>query len=303
MDTRTNSTPGLLVLSAQDIATLLTPRDCLEAVTQAYRGLHADPSSASRALEFRVEGGSFHLKAGLYPQKRDVLAAKLNANFPGNPARGLPTVQGLLLLSDAIDGQPLALIVGCGRQAAYQLPALVDALAMDTVHLHDAEGRKAEDLARRHAGRPDTRILPATDLAAATRASAVIVLCTTATAPVLLPGMVAPGAFVAAVGADTASKQEIAPDLFRGVRILVDDLTGCLAHGDLSHAIAAGTLAADLPTASLAQLAAGAAVGRHSAQEIVVYDSVGAAVQDVAVGKLACAQAVEQSRGVTIQMS
>ena len=55
--------------------------------------------------------GSFHVKAAQLGAERPYFAAKLNANFPHNgPRHGLPTIQGVVVLCEAVTGQPLALM-------------------------------------------------------------------------------------------------------------------------------------------------------------------------------------------------
>jgi alanine dehydrogenase len=94
--------------------------------------------------------------------------------------------------------------------------------------------------------------------------------------------MVSPGSFVAAVGADSPHKNELHPDLFEGTRVVCDVIEQCLAMGDLRHAVAAGAIAAGGVHAELADLVGGAKRGRATADEIIVFDSTGTALQDVA---------------------
>ena len=119
-------------------------------------------------------------------------------------------------------------------------------------------------------------------IAVAVAASDIIVTCTTATAPILTRDMVPSGCLIAAVGADNPDKQELDPALFAPARILVDDAAQCAGSGDLAHAIRAGTTSTDRIAASLAELAAGARSGRDDDAEIVIFDSTGTGVQDVA---------------------
>jgi ornithine cyclodeaminase/alanine dehydrogenase len=91
------------------------------------------------------------------------------------------------------------------------------------------------------------------------------------------------GCFVAAVGADNPEKQEIDPALMGRARILVDDLEQCATGADLSHALRAGTVTREGVHADLATLASGEKTGRSSAEELVIFDSCGSGVQDVAV--------------------
>jgi alanine dehydrogenase len=101
---------GTLLLTRKDVSELLTLNDCVQAVEQAFRLQGEGRAPAPGVLGVHAQGGGFHIKAGTLPLSRNYFAAKANANFPGNPARGLPTIQGVVLLFDADNGQVLAAI-------------------------------------------------------------------------------------------------------------------------------------------------------------------------------------------------
>ena len=88
--------------------------DCIEAVERAFLRHARGETIPPGVLGAHVEGGGFHVKsAGLLDavDGRPVFAAKVNANFPGNPDRtGLPTIQGVIALFDAANGRLLALL-------------------------------------------------------------------------------------------------------------------------------------------------------------------------------------------------
>src|SRR6187399_3204105 len=146
-----------LLLTRAEVERVLTPKLCIAAVEDAFRQHASGNVPEPGILGMHGGAGSFHVKAGfLRVEGKGYFAAKLNANFPANPGRGLPTVQGAVLLSDAEDGAPLAimdstsitalrtaaasavaarhlarrqcdtvLICGCGGQARAQLEALI----------------------------------------------------------------------------------------------------------------------------------------------------------------------------------
>jgi len=114
----------------------------------------------------------------------------------------------------------------------------------------------------------------------------VIVTCTTAQAPFLGAGMVRPGTFIAAIGADSPDKCEIEPALMAKAMVVADLAGQCAAMGDLRHAIAAGAMAADEVHAELAELVAGRKPGRISDDRVILFDSTGTALQDVAAAAL-----------------
>src|SRR6185503_397625 len=170
------------------------------------------------------------------------MAIKLNGNYPGNPAtNGLPTVQGVIYLADATNGRPLALmdsieitinrtgaatalaarylarpdsavatICGCGVQGRIQLVALKHVLPLERVYAFDIDEAAARAFARQMSAELEIPVLPAAMLHEAVRQSDVTVTCTTSRQPFLSSEDVPLGAFVAAVGADSSDKQELA---------------------------------------------------------------------------------------------
>jgi alanine dehydrogenase len=311
--------PSTLFLGRGEVAGLLPMGDCIAALEDAFRAQARGRTLPSGVLALHAPGGGLHVKAaGLWKGERLYLAAKLNANFPENPERrGLPTIQGLVILFDGESGSPLAVmdsveitalrtgaatavaarhlarpdasvlaVCGCGAQAAYQVRALAEVLPLRAVLLHDRVPDRAARLADALSGEG----FPATaapDLAAAVRGADVVVTCTPSRQPLVQLGDVAPGAFVAGVGADNPQKHELAPSLLCGSRVVVDSLDQAADIGDLHHALAAGALGRDEVHAELWELVAGLERGRGSEDEITVFDSTGVALEDVAVAALA----------------
>ncbi len=141
--------------------------------------------------------------------------------------------------------------------------------------------------------------------AAAARNSDIVVTCTSARQPILHVGDIAPGTFIAAVGADNPEKQEIAPALLAASRVVVDVLDQAATMGDLHHAIAAGVMTRGDVAAELGQIVAGRAphAGRQSPSEVVVFDSTGMALQDVAAAAAVYERAQAAGRGTPVQLA
>lgn len=322
-----------LILSRGEIAALMRTGDWLDAADAAFRALGEGRADAPAPLAIDGLGGVFHAKAAGLRGPRHVVALKLNANFPENPgARGLPTIQGALLLCDGGDGTLLAimdsieitlrrtaaatalaarhlarsdaasvLICGCGAQAAAQLDALRGVLPLTRLQAWDRDHDRAAAFARAQSA-SGLAAEAAVDLEKAAGASDVIVTCTTARRAFLERDMVRPGTMVAAVGADSPEKNEIAPALMAGAKIVADISAQCFAMGDLRHAVAAGAVAPDAVHADLAELVTGARPGRTTPDEIFVFDSTGTGVQDTAAAALIHARAVAagQARRVSL---
>ena len=320
----------MLLLSRPDVARLMDFPAYVEAVEAGFRAAAAGKALAPPAAGFAVPGGSYHAKGAVL--LGDTVAIKLNANFPGNPARnGLPTVQGVIYLSDARDGRPLALmdsieitinrtgaattlaarhlarsdaraalICGAGVQGRIQLRALVAAVKLDRVHVWDQDGDRAERYAREMSNLLGLAVMPARDLAVA-RDSQVIVTCTSARTAFLTRDHVSPGTFIAAVGADNDDKHEIAPELYAACRVTVDSLEQAAEIGDLHHALACGAVGREHVQATLAELVTGAKPGRTKEDEITLFDSTGMGLQDVAAATAVWRRA--QAAGLGIEFT
>src|SRR5512143_2564924 len=102
----------MLLLSRDDVAALLSLPDCIGAVEQVFaRHARGELPMPPGALGAHVPGGGFHVKTAALPGEGGYFAAKINANFPGNPATvGLPTIQGVITLFDLDTGRPLAVL-------------------------------------------------------------------------------------------------------------------------------------------------------------------------------------------------
>ena len=300
-----------LVIARPDVQALMGPDDYLDAVREGFRAAAEGRAHAPAPGAIAAEGGVFHAKAARIALDRNYVALKLNGNFPDNGLRhGLPTIQGTILLCDGANGALLAiidsievtlrrtaaatalaahylarpdsrsiLVCGCGEQGAAHLAALRRILPIDRGHAWDRDPTKAEAFA---ASAGDLRPVATGDLAAAARQSDVIVTCSPARSPFLDASMAAAGTFVAAVGADSPGKSEIAPDLMAKARVVADVLDQCAAMGDLRHALAAGAMERGDVHAELADLVAGTRVGRTSPDQVTLFDSTGTAIEDVA---------------------
>jgi ornithine cyclodeaminase/alanine dehydrogenase-like protein (mu-crystallin family) len=102
---------GTLLFSRSDVERLLTPDECIAAVENAFRQHGLGKTQPPGILGLHAEDGGFHIKAALLTLDRAYFAAKTNTNFPHNGTRhALPTIQGVVVLCDAVTGQPLAVM-------------------------------------------------------------------------------------------------------------------------------------------------------------------------------------------------
>src|SRR5262245_28240217 len=105
-------TSATLVLTANDVAAVLSFPDCIDAIASTMRAHEAGLSRGPASAGLTLANGSVHAKmAAVEQEDRSFIAVKANTNLPGNTARtGRPTIQGALILLDGHDGRPLALM-------------------------------------------------------------------------------------------------------------------------------------------------------------------------------------------------
>src|ERR1043166_3737588 len=323
---------GAFLLSRSDVERLLTPDECIAAVEDAFRRHALGQAPPPGILGLHAEEGSFHIKAALLTLDRPYFAAKTNANFPHNGARhGLPTIQGVVVLCEAVTGQPLAvmdsmsitalrtaaatavaakylarrecrtaLICGCGGQALSQVRALLRVRSPERIAAYDQDAEKLRAFAAPLAAQTGIPITPVTDLPAAVAASDIVITCTTARRWFIAREMVRPGTFVAGVGADNEDKQELDPSLLASSKLVTDLTEQCAAIGDLHHAVAAGVMSASNVHAQLGEIVAGLKRARESEEEIIVFDSSGTALQDVAAAAAVYRRGAPGSEGAGV---
>lgn len=246
-------------------------------------------------------------------------------SFPGNPAAGLPTVMGLVLLSDATNGVLRAVLDAAAVTALRTGAAAV--LAAETLGRSSAEtaavigaGVNGRAAARTFVARGRVRRVLLWDLDAARARSAadqlgadvatsreealaadLVVTVTPAREVVLSEGSLAPGQHASLMGADGPGKQEIAVEELARVHVFCDDWEQASHNGDLVHAVGAGAITREDVT-ELGDVLAGTAEGRGHEDDITIFDSTGLAIQDLAIA-LAALERVDELKDIqTIEL-
>lgn len=248
----------------------------------------------------------------------DTFTVKVSTGFYSNPAKGLPSNSGLMMVLCANTGEPLALlqdegwltslrtalagriaaralapslvkgigILGTGSQARLQLEYLMPVTNCRQVTVW---GRTAQALAdyRQFAqglGFTVTTTLSAEQVA---RAANLIVTTTPSREALLRREWIRPGTHITAVGADAHGKQELEPQLVAAADVVVaDSIAQCSAFGEVSHAVKAGLLQPSR-LVELGQLLAGNATARRDDEQITLVDLTGVAVQDAVIARCA----------------
>ena len=291
-------------LARDNVYAALDPAAALEAVRQAFVDhasgewfmpskvyVPAPPDGDFRAMPAR--GGGYTV-------------LKWVTSFPGNPERGLPTVAGVVLLSDAVTGE-LRAIMDAGAVTALRTGAAAVLAAeilggdADSPAAVVGSGVNGRAVARTFVARGrqvllwDARPAQAEALAeelgeGATVASdrdealgAAVVATVTPGGEILFPpGSLRPGQHASLMGADGPGKAEIAVEELLRARVVCDEWEQASHNGDIGRAVDAGSLRRE-DVAELGRVLTGEEEGRRSDEEITVFDSTGLAVQDLAV--------------------
>jgi alanine dehydrogenase len=327
--------PEILFLTPREVRDLLTMDECIAAVEEAFCLYGRGTAVLPGVLSMHTGDGGFHIKAGLLDLGRAYFAAKVNGNFPENPARfGLPTIQGAIVLCDAERGCPLAImdsrditslrtgaatavaakhlarldsrtvtICGCGTQGRVQIEALSRVRNLQTVFAYDKSPEQALKFTHDVQQKLGISAHSIDYLGHAVKQSDICVTCTPSRQAYLSATEVSPGTFISAVGADNADKQELHPALMANNKIVVDVLEQCAVMGELHHALDAGLMVKEDIHAELGEVVAGKKPGRESDAEIIVFDSTGMALQDVASAACVYSKALEQGLGVRLNLA
>lgn len=325
---------GTLVISGAEVRKVLGMPDCLRAVEEAFRLLGSGLASRPVVSSVRAAGGGFHIKSALITvDEAEYFVSKTNANYPANASRhGLPTIQGTIVVHDASNGAPLAVIdsieitamrtaaatavaarylaredggvlavIGCGIQGFQHMRALSQVRTLRSVSLYDVDESAARTLAKVVAAEWEFPVQVSSSVGDAVKAADLIVTCTTSTEFLLQADDIQPGAFVAGVGVDAEHKRELSPDLLEKSRVVVDVLEQCAAFGDLHHAIERGVMTIGDVHAELGSIVAGVGPGRTSPEETFVFDSTGMALQDAAAAVVVLERARANQLGVEVR--
>lgn len=302
----------ITVFGADDVRRAVSPREAYDAVRDGFVAYaRGEWSMPPKVYVANYPAGDFRAMPAL---GGGYALLKWVTSFPGNPTRGLPTVTGLVLLSDAEDGRLLAVLDAAAVTALRTAAAGV--LAAETLGRADASSHAVIGLGPN--GAETVRMLVARgatplvwDLDETRRrtvaqahgagiarnveealACDVVITVTPGHEPVLGAGSLHPGQHVSLLGADGPGKAEVALGEISKARLFCDEWEQASHGGELTGAVEAGLVTREDVT-DLGAVLTGAADGRRSHDEITLFDSTGLAIQDLAIAKAAYARAGE----------
>jgi len=290
------------VLTGADVEAAVSPMRAVEAVRDAFvayaRGEWAMPP---KVYVTNYPAGDFRAMPAIGGGHA---LLKWVTSFPGNPSRGLPTVTGLVLLSDAETGELRAVLDAATVTALRTGAAAV--LAAETLGRSDARtaavvgaGVNGRAAARTFLARGRDVVLWDVDPSHAAAAAAslgadvapsrndalaadLLVTVTPGREALLDDETLEPGQHISLMGADGPGKAEVTNAALARARLFCDDWEQASHGGELAHGVEAGVVSRSDVT-ELGRVLTGDAEGRRTADEITMFDSTGLAIQDLAI--------------------
>lgn len=306
----------LPIIEEPALRRVITPQVAVATVRDAFRADGDGRTHVPAVIHLDVPAvhGEFHVKTARIDGVPYV-AVKIASGFYDNPARGLPSGSGLMVLFDASTGRPAALLLDNGFLTDMRTGAAgaiaADVLARRSVRAVGVLGsgiqarvqmlclREVRDIPRILVWSPNQVHVDAYigDMRAAgfavesrptpeaiCRDADLIVTATPSRVPIVRADWLRPGQHITAVGSDAPGKQELeAACLTRADLVVVDRLTQCAACGELRHAMEASLLRAAAVQGELGEIVAGMKPGRTRDDQITIADLTGVGFQDTAI--------------------
>ena len=320
---------NIIALSSVDIKKAIAMSEAIGLMKDAFIKLSIGSASAPLRIKIdmpQANGTALFMPA--YLPRYEQFSLKAVSLFKDNPSRELPLIHALVLLFDAIDGRPLALmngetitalrtgaasglatdllarkdsqiafIFGAGTQGRSQLEAISCVRTIRKAYIFDTHREVAEIFSQEMSQKLDFPVVVADSMDLLHQAD-VICTATTSPQPVFQHAYLKSGVHINAIGSYKPTEREIPGETIQTAKIIVDQRQACLSEaGDIVIPIQEGLITPDYIYAEIGEIAAGIKQGRSTQDEITLFKSVGNAVQDLAVASRLLENAAKLSLG------
>ena len=314
------------ILNGEAVRQLLDMKSCIEAMRSAFAKTSAGAAEQPIRTALRIpDKGLIGMMPGRFTDG-SAFGIKVVSIFPGNFGKGVPTHMGMVLLFDAENGVPRALIdahavtmirtaaasavatdvlarkeanslalLGYGDQAVSHLEAIKLVRQLDKVVVWGRDRRRAEAFAAEHGA------VVAESVEAAVNEAELVCTLTAAQTPILFGRSLRPGQHVNAVGASLPNAAELDGEAVAKSRFFTDYRASAEAlAGEYRDAVSAGLITPEHLLGEIGDILNGKVAGRDSAADITCFKSLGMAAEDLAAGELILRRAEEQNIGVEV---
>lgn len=324
----------MLLLTKSDVQRSVTMEEVIGIVEQAFIAYSKGETEVPVRTQISIpHENAVALYMPGYVRQLDALGIKIVSVFPENLSRDLATISSVLVMNDAVTGEPIVAmegsyltalrtgaasgvatrhlarkdarkvaVIGTGVQARTQLEAVCCVRDIQKVAVFDINRASAQSYVD---GMKAHSLYQGIEFRAADTADDAIddadIICTTTTSktPVFSANRLKKGAHINAVGAFTPEMQEIGEDVLAVAgKICVDSLEAALEEaGDLVIPIQKGVFRQEAIHGEIGEIAAGTKMPRETDEEITLFKTVGLSAQDVSVGKYILDKAREKGLG------
>lgn len=315
----------ILVLSRADLEKIMSMKETIEAVEDAFRGLALGEvvMPLPYIIDVSKHNGVWGVKSALI-NSQDVVGVKLSSGYFENPVKyNLPSITGVVIVADSKHGVPLAVmdasvitafrtgavagvaakylarknsekvaVFGAGVQGRTQLLALTEVLRVDEARVYDVVPSYAEKFAKEMSAKTGVKVTPSPSVKDALRDVDVVSTATPSKQPYIMLEMLSKGVHITTVGSDHKGKQELENKIYDVAKVVVDKREVALEKDYLKpHHI----------YAELGEVVAGMKKGRTSDDEMTIMDSSGLGLQDAAAGLAAYNLAKKKNLGTWVE--
>lgn len=326
-----------LLLSRDDVASVLTMADCIAAVEGAFAALARGEADMPQRAVIKVPAhhGLFLGMPAFIGGDAECLGLKLVTVYPDNPQKhDLATTLGTLMLCDPATGAVTAImdagyltavrtgaasgvatrylaredatvctVFGAGVQARKQLEAVHQVRPLSKAMVLDTNSAAAASFAKDLSAELGIDVAVADDAEAAVRAADIVVTASSSPTPILDGDWLKPGTHINNIGSHAPTTRELDTKTVAKSYYVADLAAANLAEaGDLLIPIEEGAVTAEHIAASLGDIVTGAKPGRSDDQQITVFKSCGLAVQDVSTARAVVAAARAKGVGTEVTL-
>ncbi len=323
-----------LILNRQDVMSVLTMKDCMTVVEQAFLEMVSGTADLPLRTAIKPQDGlSLYMPA--YLRQSNALACKIVTVYKNNPSGfQLPTTIGTVLLQDPETGKVICImdggyltavrtgaasgvatrylarepeestvgIFGAGVQAKMQLWAMAEARKVGRVMVYDISKEAAEQFSHEMARKLDLMVAVSASPEALLEAD-ILCLATSSAVPLFDGNLVRPGTHINGIGSHTPNARELDTAIVARSKFIGDSREACFGEaGDILIPIREGAITEDHFYAELGEIIKGSKPGRTGREEITLFKSNGLAIQDAATAKLVYEKALEEGLGLQVEI-
>ncbi len=323
-----------LILTRSDVMSVLTMKDCMEVVEQAFLELFNKTADLPLRTAIKPEGGvSLYMPA--YLRESKTLAFKLVTVYKDNPEKfNMPTTIGTVLLQDHETGKVICImdggyltavrtgaasgiatkylarngegltagIFGAGVQAKMQLWAVAEARAIESAMVYDVSMEAAMEFAVEMSEKLSIEVVAASSPQSLLDAD-ILCLATSSATPLFDGMLVKPGTHINGIGSHSPGARELDTAIIKRSKFVGDSREACFAEaGDIIIPLNEGAITADHFYAELGEIIKGSKASRLNDDEITIFKSNGLAIQDAATAKLIYERAKAVGIGIEVEI-